>query len=241
MAAHDTAARQGRRARAKPSAPAVDVCLACVPAAATAARSAVVHALTGRVDGRVLADAELVVSELVTNSVQHAGLSDDDFVRVGAAISDGVLRLEVDNPGASGIIAPRDPDPERGGLGLRIVKALADAWGVSRKGHTRVWVELACWPATDARDGREGGVMQPPAHDPAGDGTYLNCPRCGLTIAPRAAWLRMQHCPRCIARRHTAVKLFASKLPTDALYAPGRAPGADQPKTPLSARSGEGP
>ena len=153
MAAQDTAARQGRRARAKPAA-AVDVCLACVlacvPAAATAARSVVIHALTGRVDGRVLADAELVVSELVTNSVQHAGLSADDFVRVGAAVSDGVLRLEVDNPGATGAIARRDPDSEHSGFGLRIVEALADVWGVSRRGHTRVWVELACWPATDA-------------------------------------------------------------------------------------------
>jgi len=124
--------------------------LACVPAAATAARSVVVRALTGRVDGHVLADAELVVSELVTNSVQHAGLSADDFVRVGAAVSDGVLRLEVDNPGATGTIARRDPDSEHSGFGLRIVEALADVWGVSRKGHTRVWVELACWPATDA-------------------------------------------------------------------------------------------
>ena len=94
----------------------------------------------------MLADAELVVSELVTNGVQHAGLSADDSVRVGAAVSDGVLRLEVDNPGATGTTAPRDPDPERGGFGLQIVEALADAWGVSRKGHTRVWVELACWP-----------------------------------------------------------------------------------------------
>ena len=155
MAVHDTAARQGQRARAgQRGAPAADVCLACVlacvPAAATVARSAVAHALTGRVDGRVLADAELVVSELVTNSVEHAGLSADDFVRVGAAVSDGVLRLEIDNPGAAGTIAARDPDSERSGFGLRIVETLADAWGVSRKGHTRVWVELACWPATDA-------------------------------------------------------------------------------------------
>ena len=118
MAAHDTAARPGQRARAgQPAAPAADVCLACVlacvPAAPTVARSVVAHALTGRVDGRVLADAELLVSELVTNSVQHAGLSADDFVRVGAAVSDGVLRLEVDNPGAAGTVAPRDPDSER--------------------------------------------------------------------------------------------------------------------------------
>jgi serine/threonine-protein kinase RsbW len=151
MSDDDTAARE----RARAGDPAVEVRLACVlapacPRPATAARSAVAHALTGRVDGRVLADAELVVSELVTNSVQHARLSADDFVRVGAAVSDGVPRLEVDNPGATGTIAARDPDAERGGFGLRIVEALADAWGVSRKGHTRVWAELACRPATDA-------------------------------------------------------------------------------------------
>jgi anti-sigma regulatory factor (Ser/Thr protein kinase) len=155
MAAHDTAPRQGQRPRAgHAAAPAADVCLACVlacvPAAPSAARSAVAHALTGRVDGRVLADAELVVSELVTNSVQHAGLSADDFVRIGAGVTEGVLRLEVDNPGATGTVAPRNPDTERSGFGLRIVETLSDAWGVSRNGHTRVWVELACWPPTGA-------------------------------------------------------------------------------------------
>ena len=151
MSDYDTAARQGQRARiGQPADPAVDIRLACVPAAATAARSVVIHALTGRVDGGVLADAELVVSELVTNSVEHAGLSADDSVRIGAAISDGVLRLEVDNPGAAGTIAARDPDSERDGFGLRIVEALADAWGVTRQGHTRVWAQLACPPATDA-------------------------------------------------------------------------------------------
>jgi anti-sigma regulatory factor (Ser/Thr protein kinase) len=151
MAAHDTAlGRVQTEPVGQPADLAPDICLACVlacvPAAPTVARAAVVHALTGRVDGRVLADAELVVSELVTNSLQHAGLSADDFVRVGAAVTEGVLRLEVDNPGATGTVARRDPDSERSGFGLRIVETLADAWGVSRKGHTRVWVELACWP-----------------------------------------------------------------------------------------------
>jgi anti-sigma regulatory factor (Ser/Thr protein kinase) len=150
MAAHDSAANPGQRAPAgQPAAPAADVSLACVlacvPGAPAVARSAVGHALTGRVDGRVLADAELLVSELVTNSVQHAGLSADDFVRIGAAVTEGVLRLEVDNPDATGTVAPRG-DSKRSGFGLRIVETLADAWGVSRKGHTRVWVELACWP-----------------------------------------------------------------------------------------------
>ena len=66
---------------------------------------------------------------------------------MGATITDGVLRLEVDNPGATGTIAAHDPDSERTGFGLRIVDTLADDWSVLREGHTRVWAELACWPA----------------------------------------------------------------------------------------------
>jgi anti-sigma regulatory factor (Ser/Thr protein kinase) len=134
----------------RPAGRAVDFCFAAVPEAAPAARSAVVDALTGHVDGGVLADAELLVSELVSNSVQHAGLTAGEVVRVGAAVSDGVLRLEVDDPGSGGTVAAREPDLERGGWGLVLVEALAHAWGVSREGGTRVWVELVCRPATGA-------------------------------------------------------------------------------------------
>jgi serine/threonine-protein kinase RsbW len=121
-----------------------------VPDAARAARLAVVDALTGHVDGRVLADAELVASELVSNSVRHAGLDAGELVRVGLGVSDGVVRLEVENPGTTGTIAARDLHPDGGGFGLRLVEALSHAWGVSREGRTRVWVELLCWPATEA-------------------------------------------------------------------------------------------
>ena len=48
--------------------------------------------------------------------------------------------------------------------------------------------------------------------------TYLNCPHCGLTITPKADWLVVKYCPRCIARRGVLVTLFASSLPVDALY-----------------------
>ena len=56
---------------------------------------------------------------------------------------------------------------------------------------------------------------------------YLNCPRCGLSIAPRAEWLQIEHCPRCLARSRTLVELFASTLPTEALYRHDLAPGAE--------------
>jgi hypothetical protein len=56
---------------------------------------------------------------------------------------------------------------------------------------------------------------------------HFNCPRCGLTIVPRAGWLRIEHCPRCLARRRVAVAMFASTLPATELYATGAAPTED--------------
>src|SRR5947209_4687913 len=67
-----------------------------------------------------------------------------------------------------------------------------------------------------------------PAFDGAGT-IHLNCPRCGLTITPKASWLTIEHCPRCIARNGLAVSLFASTLPTDELYPPKRHPAPTGP------------
>lgn len=54
---------------------------------------------------------------------------------------------------------------------------------------------------------------------------HLNCPRCGLTITPRASRLTtIEHCPRCRARAGVEVGLFASTLPTGELYAAGAVP-----------------
>jgi len=117
------------------------------PRAAAAARSAVVAAIDGHVDSRLLAAAELVVSELVTNSVEHAGLDAGEALRVAAAVSDSLLRLEVHNRGATGTIALGEPDLERGGgFGLYLVDELTHAWGVSRSDHTVVWAEVICGP-----------------------------------------------------------------------------------------------
>jgi hypothetical protein len=42
---------------------------------------------------------------------------------------------------------------------------------------------------------------------------YLNCPACGLTVLPRAAWLTIDHCPRCIVRRRTRVPMLTCAAP----------------------------
>jgi hypothetical protein len=61
-----------------------------------------------------------------------------------------------------------------------------------------------------------------------------------LTITPKADWLAVEHCPRCIARRGILVALFASTLPVDALYGedarpdPGRSKPAGSHPAPTS-------
>lgn len=67
------------------------------------------------------------------------------------------------------------------------------------------------------------------AHDLAASAravSFLNCPRCGLSIKPKTSWLTIEHCPRCIARARIPIKLFSSPLPTTELYRAGFAPNA---------------
>jgi anti-sigma regulatory factor (Ser/Thr protein kinase) len=90
-------------------------------------------------------DACLMVSELVTNAVRHAGLKASDRIRLLAQQSNAVLRVEVDDPGRGFELRPVSPDPARGsGWGLYLVDELADRWGMDRgrRGGTRIWFEL---------------------------------------------------------------------------------------------------
>jgi anti-sigma regulatory factor (Ser/Thr protein kinase) len=71
-------------------------------------------------------DVRLIVSELATNAVLHAGSPFEVQVHL-----DGDLRVRVrdDHPERAPVLRPvRDEVP--GGRGLHIVARLADAWGV---------------------------------------------------------------------------------------------------------------
>jgi anti-sigma regulatory factor (Ser/Thr protein kinase) len=98
--------------------------------------------LAGRVPERELGDAELVATELVANSIRHAGLGAGDVVRVRATEGDGVLHLEVEDRGGTGRPQRRELDPLHGGIGLAVVDALSLHWGVAGDGHTVVWADL---------------------------------------------------------------------------------------------------
>ncbi|MEU4965979.1 ATP-binding protein [Streptomyces smyrnaeus] len=101
------------------------------------------------------ADAELVLSELVTNAVAARAPRDR---QVGIRVErrhDAALRVEVGDTNAA---EPqrRDPAPgDEGGYGLLLVDALAHRWGTERRacgiGKT-VWVQL---PAPESEPASE--------------------------------------------------------------------------------------
>jgi len=88
---------------------------------------------------------ELLVSELVANSIRHAGLTEQDPVSIHVTARSDRVRISVRDPGP-GFDPPNADggDPlEPGGQGYVIVQALADAWGIDRD-ETRctVWCEI---------------------------------------------------------------------------------------------------
>src|SRR5213593_4888365 len=69
-----------------------------------------------------LDDLRLVVSELVTNCVRHAGLSSEDWVRVKLSIGANVVRGEVCNPGHGFQVPPVPLELAESGWGMYLVE-----------------------------------------------------------------------------------------------------------------------
>jgi anti-sigma regulatory factor (Ser/Thr protein kinase) len=112
-----------------------------------AARTAVEVYLGGRVAPSALDDAQLLVSELVTNSVCHSGVPAGGTLVLRLQLGWGWCHMEVEDPGHEGAVAPHPADLLNGsGMGLNLVQMLSDRWGVERANErgTRVWAHLRC-------------------------------------------------------------------------------------------------
>ena len=110
------------------------------PEAAAAARRALGR-LRSELDAGVMDDLRLLVTELVANSVKHAG---EREVALHVVVTAPSVWTEVTDRGPGFEPRPRaDGQDEGSGWGLVLVDRLAERWGVVRDGdHTRVWFEL---------------------------------------------------------------------------------------------------
>ena len=83
----------------------------------------------GDLPEHVLTDAELVVSELVANSLRHACLDDRDVIEVALERDDARLTIVVDDhDGFSGIPGAHRPARRSGGMGLKLLDAICEHW-----------------------------------------------------------------------------------------------------------------
>jgi anti-sigma regulatory factor (Ser/Thr protein kinase) len=111
--------------------------------AAGAARRAL-DGFRGELEEDVIERSALVVTEVVTNSVTHAGLTAAQPIDLDIQLSPGCLRIEVTDEGTRSFdpaITPPDPGQDSG-RGLWMIDQLTDRWGVDFPRSTRVWCEF---------------------------------------------------------------------------------------------------
>jgi anti-sigma regulatory factor (Ser/Thr protein kinase) len=99
------------------------------------------------------ATLQLILSELVSNSVVHVGdVGKEAGLRVRLRRESDRIHGEVCGPGPEFEWVPHAPElDEPGGLGLMIVDHLSDRWGISHNSHVCVWFEcIDCGPDGDS-------------------------------------------------------------------------------------------
>jgi len=89
-------------------------------------------------------NVELIVSELVSNSVKHTG-DGPRTVRLKLECREKGIKGEVCDDGSGFDWTPHEPElDEPGGLGLMVVDSLAENWGIKQNSVSCVWFECAC-------------------------------------------------------------------------------------------------
>ena len=107
------------------------------------ARRSVRHMAGGELDHPEREMVDILMTELVTNAVVHAGRDAGKNVILRFAVAPERIRVEVCDRGvgfSSDQLA--EPRSEPGGYGLMMVDRGASRWGASAEGGTCVWFEL---------------------------------------------------------------------------------------------------
>ena len=121
------------------------VLLPCAPASVSEARRRLTDELSAAgVFGQAVSDAALVITELLSNSIQHAWPLPGEQLQVAWLVDQGCVQLAVRDGG--GPTQPQQHYPAGsalGGRGLGIVDRLSQEWGIRRDGTGQtVWAVL---------------------------------------------------------------------------------------------------
>ena len=111
--------------------------------AAAAARRAL-DGFRGQLADDVIERSALVATEVVTNSVTHAGLTVIQPIDLDIQLLPGCLRIEVTDEGTRGFdpVVTTPYPGQNSGRGLWMIDQLTDRWDVDFTRSTRVWCEF---------------------------------------------------------------------------------------------------
>lgn len=108
------------------------------------ARRVLTERLSADLPPDVLSDLQLLVTEIVANSVRHGGVGEDGEIDLRVNVSDGRVRVEMRDSGIQADPRVRTPDlAGGGGFGMVLVARMSERWGVDHEPNVVMWFELA--------------------------------------------------------------------------------------------------
>ncbi|MDK1347158.1 ATP-binding protein [Streptomyces sp. 378] len=137
-----------------------DIAFMAEPAEVAALRRTMRLHLEGWGLHHVVGEAQLCVSELVSNVITHVGPGTPATLAV--SMKGAHLRIEVHDPDTRALPTLRDAttDAEEG-RGMALVDAVADRWGVLLRPDQKVtWCELTTQPTTTDNQVEDAGVIR---------------------------------------------------------------------------------
>jgi anti-sigma regulatory factor (Ser/Thr protein kinase) len=137
--------------------------------AAGHARRVLAERLSAALSAEVLGDLQLLVTEIVANSVRHGGVGEDGQIDLRVRVGDHRVRVEMRDTGGQADPHLRTPDlGGGGGFGMLLVSRMSERWGVDHEPNVVMWFELALQrgdapEAAAEREarGRSGGGRDP--------------------------------------------------------------------------------
>ncbi len=112
--------------------------------AAGHARRVLAERLSADLPAAVLGDLQLLVTEIVANSVRHGGVGEDGEIDLRVGVRDGRVRVELRDTGVQADPRLRTPDLSGGGgFGMLLVSRMSERWGVEHEPNVVMWFELA--------------------------------------------------------------------------------------------------